>query len=201
MAMSFREIPKPLLAVISIAISGVLAGVLFWYKVLPLVAQREDLEKAVSALHAENQRNQAFEQQHAEYLNRLAQLTKQLETLRSIVPDEQATDDFMKMIFEVGAGAGVNVRTFIPQPLAVRDFYVEMPFNLRLDGTYYSLLNFFGRLSHEQRIVSVTGLSLGTPAGGGMGAYEVRPYETVGANCMVTTYFNKPSSGAVPPKK
>jgi type IV pilus assembly protein PilO len=201
MAMSFKEIPKPLQAVIFIAVSGVLAGVVFWYKVLPLEAQREDLQKAVSALHAENQKNQAFEQQHAEYLNRISQLEKQLETLRSIVPDEQATDDFMKMIFEVGGGAGVNVRTFIPQPLAARELYVEMPFNLRLDGTYYSLLNFFGRLSHEQRIVSVTGLSLGTPTGGGMGAYEVRPYETVGANCVVTTYFNKPRSETAPPKK
>ena len=46
---------------------------------------------------------------------------------------------------------------------------MEMPFTVRLDGTYYSLLNFFDRLAHEQRIMSVSGLSLGTPEGGGMG--------------------------------
>jgi type IV pilus assembly protein PilO len=201
MAMTFNNIPKPAQVIIFFMVSAILAGVVFWFKVFPLEAQRDDLQNAVTALHAENQKNQAVEQERTEYLNRIAQLEKQLETLRSIVPDEQATDDFMKMIFEVGTAASINIRTFIPQAVVPRDFYVEMPFNLRLDGTYYSLVSFFNRLSHEQRIVSVTGLSLGAPAGGGMGNYQIHPYETVGANCVATTYFNKQTSGAAPPQK
>jgi Tfp pilus assembly protein PilO len=74
--------------------------------------------------------------------------------------------------------------------------YTEMPFNLRLDGTYYGLLEFFDRLAREQRIVSVSGLSLGAPEGGGLGAFKVQAGETVGANCVLTTYF----SGASPKK-
>ena len=37
--------------------------------------------------------------------------------------------------------------------------------------------------------------------GGGMGSYKVSPAETVGANCILTTYYNKPLSAAPPPKK
>ena len=57
-------------------------------------------------------------------------------------------------------------------------------------------MNFFDRLAHEQRIMSVSGLSLGEPKGGGMGNYTVHPTETVGAYCMLTTYYNKPLSAA-----
>ena len=137
----------------------------FWYFVLPLNDQRDGLQKEVAKLKAENDRNEAFRQQQTEYLNRIKQLESQLETLRSIVPDEQATDEFMRTVFADGAGTGTQIRTFIPKPPVVKDYYVEVPFAVRLDGTYYNLLSFFDRLAHEQRIMSVSGLSLGSPGG------------------------------------
>ncbi len=205
MAKSFNDIPAAGQAAIFIGGAVILAGVVFYLYVLPLKDQRDKLQAQVDKIHAENVRNRAFEQERTEYLNRIAQLQKQLETLRSIVPDEQATDTFMRMIFDNGVASSINIRTFIPQALVTHEMYMEMPFNLRLDGTYYSLVNFFERLAHEQRIVSVFGLSLGSPEGGGMGTYVIRPDETVGANCVVSTYFNRqqPPPGAPkgPPTK
>jgi type IV pilus assembly protein PilO len=162
---------------------------------------KDALQKDVARLKADNDKNEAFKQQQTEYLNRIKQLESQLETLRSIVPDEQATDEFMRTVFADGLSANAQVRTFVPKPPLEKDFYVEMPFTVHLDGTYYSLLNFFDRLAHEQRIMSVSGLSLGAPEGGGMGAYKVSSTETVGANCVLTTYYNKPLTAAAPPPK
>jgi len=152
----------------------------------------------VAGLKAENDRNEAFRQQQTEYLNRIKQLESQLETLRSIVPDEQNTDEFMRTVFADGSATGIQIRTFVPKPPVMKDYYVETPYAVRLDGTYYNLMNFFDRLAHEQRIMSVSGLSLGTPEGGGMGQYKVLTSETVGANCLLTTYFNKPLTAAAP---
>ena len=81
----------------------------------------------------------------------------------------------MRTVFADGASTSTQIRTFIPKPPVMKDYYVETPFTVRLDGTYYKLLSFFDRLAHEQRIMSVSGLSLGTPEGGGMGAYKVSP--------------------------
>jgi len=201
MPKSFNDLPAPVQAGILILLAVLIAGGVFWYYVLPLSAQRDKLDRDVTKLKAENDRNEAFRQQQTEYLNRIAQLEKQLDTLRSIVPDEQATDEFMRLVFDAGAATGINIRTFIPQALVPRDFYMEMPFNLRLDGIYYNLVSFFDRLAHEQRIVSVAGLALGAPAGGGMGAYAIHPNETVGANCVVITYFNRPQAPPPPPPK
>lgn len=201
MAKTFNDLPASIQGIILIGVGVVLAGALFWYYVLPLNDQRDGLQKEVARLKAENDRNEAFRQQQTEYLNRIKQLESQLDTLRSIVPDDQATDEFMKAVFADGAGTNTQIRTLIPKPSVVKDFYVETPFSVRLDGTYYNLLRFFDRLAHEQRIMSVSGLSLGTPEGGGMGAYKVTANETVGANCLLTTYFNKPLAAAAPPPK
>ncbi len=201
MAKSFNDLPASIQGAVLVAVALVLAGGTFWFFALPLNDQRDALQKEVAKLKADNDKNEAFRQQQTEYLNRIKQLESQLETLRSIVPDEQATDEFMKTVFADGTSTGTQVRTFIPKPPAVKDYYMEIPFTVRLDGTYYSLLSFFDRLAHEQRIMSVSGLTLGSPEGGGMGAYKVSPTETVGANCLLTTYYNKPLTAAAPPPK
>jgi type IV pilus assembly protein PilO len=198
----FNDLPAAVQIAIFVLIAVLLGGAVFYFYVLPLKEKRDSLRIEVDRLTAENKLNQIFELQRTQYLNRIAQLEKQLDALRSIVPEEQATDDFMRRVFEDGRATEVNIRTFIPQALAPKDIYTEMPFSLRLDGTYYELLTFFDRLAHEQRIVSVSGLSLGAPEGGGMGAFKIHPGETVGANCLLTTYFSRVSTAAPPtPKK
>ena len=202
MPKSFNDLPAAVQIAIFVLSAVLAGGAVFYFYVLPLKEQRDSARNEVDRLTAENKLNQIFEQQRKQYLNRIAQLEKQLDTLRSIVPEEQATDDFMRMVFEDGRASEVNIRTFVPQALEPKDIYTEMPFSLRLDGTYFGLLSFFDRLAHEQRIVSVSDLSLGPPGGGGMGAFKLHPGETVGANCLLTTYFSRVSTAAPPtPKK
>ncbi|MGH8324643.1 MAG: type 4a pilus biogenesis protein PilO [Steroidobacteraceae bacterium] len=166
----------------------------FWYLVWPLSAKKDALEKQVETLHAQNVRDRAFEAERTVYLKRIAESESQLRLLSRIVPDQPNADAFVKMIREAEAGSGVHVRTFVAQPLVTQDQYVEMPFKMRVDGTYYALADFFNRLAHGERIVNVSSLTMGQPAGGGMGPYQVRPAETVGANFLATTYFNRPPS-------
>ncbi len=200
MAKNFNDLPGSVQAAILVTVAAVAAGGVFYYFVFPMKDKNDKLAADVAKLKAENDKNEAFKQQQVGYINLIKQLESQLETLRSIVPDEQATDEFMKTVFADGTSTGTEIRTFIPGVPVTRDYYVEMPFTVHLDGTFYNLLNFFDRLSHEQRIMSVSGLSLGTPNGGGMGSYTVSKSETVGANCVLTTYYNKSPNAPAPPQ-
>lgn len=199
MAKTFNDLPAGVQGAVLVAVALALAIGTFWYVVMPMSDQVDGLRKEVARLKAENDKNEAFRQQQTEYLNRIKQLESQLVTLQSIVPDEEATDEFMRTVFADGASTNTQIRTFIPKPPVAKDFYVEVPFSVHLDGTYYSLLNFFDRIAHEQRIMSVSGLSLGGPEGGGLGAYKVPPTATVGANCQLTTYYNKSMTAVAPP--
>jgi len=196
MAKSFNELPVPVQSGIFALTAALLAGAVFYFYVYPVLDARDSLRAQVDKLKAENKRNRVIERQRTEYLERIAQLQKQLETLSEIVPQEQATDDFLRLVFADARASEVNIRIFTPQPFVQKDIYTEMPFSLRLDGTFYGLLEFFERLAHEQRIISVSGLSLGAPQGGGMGSFKVHAGETVGADCVLTSYFSAGSSPA-----
>ena len=192
MARKFDDLPAGIQAIVLMVVAVALAGFTFWYFVLPESSQLENLQQEVRKLRAENDRNEAFKREQTEYLNRIEQLSEQLNTLQSIVPDQPATDVFVRSIYDTGTSSDVHIRTFISQPLVNKQLYVEMPFRLHLDGTYYRLLQFFDTLAHGQRIVTVSNLTLGRAEGGGMGSYKVSPEETVGANCVITTYYNRP---------
>lgn len=205
MAKRFSDLPAVVQGAILAACAVVLAGVFFYLYVLPLSGTRRKLAADVDRLHAENLKNQAVERERTELLNRIASLERQLATRRLLVPDEPATDEFVRTVYETAVGTAIHLRNFVAQPQVARDFYVEMPFTLRIDGTYYALLSFFERLARQERIVSVsvTNLSLGPPAGGGQGKYTILPGETVGANCVLVTYYNRPQPlpAPAPPKR
>ena len=196
MARKFDDLPSGAQAAVLVVVALALAGFTFWYFVLPKSSQLDTLKQQVKHLRAENDRNEAFKREQTEYLNRIAQLTEQLKTLQSIVPDEPSTDVFVRSVYDTGTHSDVYIRTFIAQPQVSKELYVEMPFRLHLDGTYYRLVKFFDRLAHDQRIVTVSNLTLGAPEGGGMGSYKVSRNETVGANCVITTYYNRPATEA-----
>src|SRR5487761_1434175 len=131
--------------------------------------------------------------QQADLIKRIAEAQKQLDTLRQIVPDQPAEDQFVKMIYGTAASSQIRIRSLVEQPPVRQMYDTAMPFALRLDGAYYGMLDFFNRLANSARIVNVSSLALGSPGGpGGKGSYQVSPDETVGANCVLTTFYNSP---------
>jgi type IV pilus assembly protein PilO len=200
MAKSFKDFPPGVQTLVLVIVAVAVVGGLFYLEVYPLLGEKTKREQTLAALTKENEANRAFEQKLADYQARIKALTQQLETVRSIVPDEPSMDSFMKQVFADAGSTGNHVRTFIPQAERQQKYYVELPVRIRLDGNYWTMVNFFDRLAREQRIISVTSIDLGDPRGGGMGQYKVPPNETVGANCVLMTYYNQ-SAPATPAGK
>lgn len=191
MAKGLKDLPPIGQAAVMALVAVVLVGGGFYYYVYPLFGQRASLQANVNQLKAENERNRAFEQKLTDYRIAIEDQKNQLKTLRLLVPDQPAVDQVMKTVFGLADSSAIHVRTFLPQAVAPKDFYSELPFKLRLDGTYWAMVDFFDRVARQQRIMSVTSIQLGSPTGGGMGAYEVGARESVGANCTLTTYFGQ----------
>jgi len=201
MASKFDDLPPGVQGTVLAVVPVILAGVAFWYFVWPLSGKLTAAKGQLAGLHAQNLKNQSIERQRGEFQKRIAQLQAELENFRSTVPDEPAPDELVKMVRDAESASAVHVRSFVAQPLVPQEMYVEMPFKMRLDGTYYAMMAFFNRLTQTQRIVGVSNLTLGPATPVGSGKYTIDPGATVGVNCVVTTYFNRPQSMEGPKKK
>lgn len=124
----------------------------------------------------------------------LAELKQQLEIEQRIVPDEKQVDTFMTMMDGEAQKAGVELRRYLAKDVKSQQYYSEVPFDLEIDGPYYSVLNFFDRVSKLERIVNVSNLAVATTKNPGAAkakhTYQYAPNESIVATFTATTYFS-----------
>jgi len=157
-------------------------------------------EKNATAQHAldekirENNELESYRPKLKLIEQQLAELKQQLEIEGRIVPDEKQIDQFITMMGGEAQKAGVEVRRYSAKETKSQQYYTEVPFEMELDGPYYSMLNFFDRVGKLERIVNISGLLVSTtknPSGAkARHTYTYAPNESVVASFTATTYFS-----------
>jgi type IV pilus assembly protein PilO len=151
-------------------------------------------QKALNEKLQENAELEKYRTKLDDIERQLASLKQQLEIERHIVPDEKEVDGFMKMLNSEAMKAGVELRRYTARPTANKEFYTEVPFEVELDGPYYSTLNFFDRVSKLERIVNVSQLLVASTKKPGdaktLHQYQYAPNESIVATCLATTFFS-----------
>lgn len=169
-------------------------------------ADQHTLEEKIK----ENNELESYRPKLKQIDQQLAELKQQLDIEQRIVPDEKQVDTFMTMISGEAQKAGVEVRRYTAKDTRPQQYYTEVPFDIDIDGPYYSVLNFFDRVSKLERIINVGNLIVSTTKNPG-GAktkhtYQYAPNESIVATFTATTYFSHdlttpaPGAGAKPGK-
>jgi type IV pilus assembly protein PilO len=202
MAMNFNELSglKQWAAVIA---GGALVTAALYFTVF-----KNQSDKNAAAQHLlqdkvrENNELESYRPKLKDMERQLANLKQQLEIERRIVPDEKQVDGFIELLDGEAVKAGVELRRYTAKPVAAKDYYSELPFDLELDGPYYSMLNFFDRLGKLERIVNVSGLLVSNTknpqAAKAKHTYQYAPNESVVATFTATTFFSHDLDPGVP---
>jgi type IV pilus assembly protein PilO len=199
MAISFREFPwyVQFLIFAALAVVIVLVGEFMPYS--PVQQVRADLEQKntqYQALAQEVSQLQVYQRRYGEFKADMEALQKQLDTLKTIVPEEKELDEFMRMVQGAAAASNVQIRRLTAQPVVSKEFHFEMPFEVQVDGPYYAILDFFGRLGRLSRIINVGDLTFGGFGDARTSKYPVRAGTTVTGTFTATTFFTNASEGA-----
>jgi len=196
MAISFREYPWYLQALILFALALVIFGVGEYLPFSPVAAMRNTLDANRTKdanLNRQVAELQVYERRNAEFKLEMAALEKQLDTLKTIVPEEKEVDEFMRLLQEAASASGVQIRSLTAQAVIPKDYHYELPFSVSVDGPYFSIEDFFARLSRLSRIINVGDLSFTGLADPTKSKFPVRPGTTVSGTCTVTTFFSNPA--------
>jgi len=203
----FNEMPASMQFLIVAAVVLGLSAAAWFFIYQPAALANASTKTALDAKNAENENLRKYESQLSDKIKEIADLKEQLERLKKIVPDEKLADEFMHEMQETAGKSGIEIRRYTAKQMNTRDFYTEAPYEMELDGPYYSMLNFFERVGKLERIINVSGLKVATVTkGGDAGArhhYDYAPSESVVATCTTTTFFSRDNfsdtSAAAPP--
>jgi type IV pilus assembly protein PilO len=176
-------------------LAAAMVGAAYYYVYFnPLYQANQQLTAKIKDKKEENDRLRLFEPKLAEENRKMAILQQQLEIQKKIVPDDKDADQFIKLLHDTAATSGIEIRRYTSMPVANKEFYSEVPFSIDIDGPYYSVLNFFQRVSELERIVNVSNMQMANTKNMGAakvkGTYPYNPGETVLASCVATTFFS-----------
>ena len=184
----------------AVAVVLILAGV--YVPGSPVARERDEVDKAVQSrtkLSQEVTQLQVYQQRYGELKQQMDALNKQLDTLKTIVPEEKEVDEFIRLIQGAASASNVQLRRLTSQAIVPKDYHYEMPFEVQADGPYFNILDFFGRMGRLSRIINVGDLQFDDPDKSKGSKYAVRPGTTVSAIFTATTFFTKPAdTGATP---
>ncbi len=113
MAISFKESPWYIQALIFVALAILLLAAGEYVPGLPVAKARQDLQslrEQDTKLNQEVSALQVYERRYSEFQVEMTALNKQLDTLKAIVPEEKETDEFMRQMQGAAAASGVEIR-------------------------------------------------------------------------------------------
>jgi Tfp pilus assembly protein PilO len=159
-------------------------------------------QHALQAKIQENNELESYRPKLKQMEQQLAELKQQLEIEQRIVPDEKQVDEFMTMMDAEAVKAGVELRRYKALDVKAEQYYSEVPFQIDVDGPYYSMLNYFDRVSKLERIVNIGNLVVATtrkPTEAKVKkTYQYAPSESVVASFTATTYFSHDQPAPAP---
>jgi type IV pilus assembly protein PilO len=204
MANPFRDMSVVMQVLVAVAIAVVLVLVGVYLPFSPVAKERDAVDKAVlerTQLTQEVTQLQVYQQRYGELKQQMDALSKQLDTLKTIVPDEKDTDEFIRLLQGAASASNVQLRRLTAQAIVAKEYHFEMPFEVQADGPYFNILDFFERLSRLSRIINVGDLTFTDPDASKGTKYPLRPGTTVSGIFTATTFFTKPADqGAAAPK-
>ncbi len=120
----------------------------------------ERLETSIDALDREIEKGRAAKADLPRLEEDIRNYEIELDRLKRILPTRRETDSLLKRLKQLNERGHFRLTRFTPGDFEDRDFYLEWPIRVELDGTYHELGLFFDRLSRFPRIINVDDLAV-----------------------------------------
>ncbi|UCC13875.1 MAG: type 4a pilus biogenesis protein PilO [Gammaproteobacteria bacterium] len=150
----FRAIAISLIFV-AIAAAGIYYTV--YKKKIPILEAAQAQEQTLRGSFELKQRKAA---NFDAYKEQLAEIEQSFGAMLRQLPGKTEVPNLLVDISQTGLAAGLEEELFKPQGEIVRDFYAELPIQIRLAGTYHELARFVSDVAALPRIVTIHDVSL-----------------------------------------
>jgi type IV pilus assembly protein PilO len=145
----------------------VLIAVGFWMLVYTPI--QEDIDQAnnkLNDLEQEKQRLEQLKRNQEKMSQKIADLQQELLIAREKLPASAEIPSLLQRIHNQAKTAGLEITTFQREDEVPRQYYIEIPVSMELEGTFDELANFFYYVGRMTRIVNVTDIGLKRTASG-----------------------------------
>ena len=149
---------------LALLLAGILVG--FYYQIVePKSTAIEGLQGIIAKLDTEIQTLTIKVKHLDELIAASKQLEIELAKKKERLPPEEEAVMLLKQVSDLGVRLGLDIRLWRPGARTedASKLFVRMPVNVEVSGGYHTAAIFFDRINSLPRIVTVSGLKMGSP--------------------------------------
>lgn len=143
--------------------AGATVGVVALAWTLYLSGQQEELEQGEQQ-EVKLKEEFSVKVQQSINLNSLRkqkdQINEYVSTLEKQLPSKAEMDALLSDINQAGLGRGLQFELFKPGQVVVKDYYAELPIDIKVTGNYHDIGSFTSDVANLPRIVTLNNMSL-----------------------------------------
>jgi len=135
------------------------AAAMVWFLYLPKYKELTELKAELSKLQSEIDDKNRIATNLPRLQREFDQLNIELAQALTELPNSKEIPSLLTSITTVGKNAGLDFLVFKPKGEVVKDFYAEVPVDITVSGSYFSVANFFAAVANLPRIVNISSVA------------------------------------------
>jgi len=190
------KLPKSRKLLILACILGAIAALYAYLVYLPASAEIEKKKASISGQEIQLRELRTIAANIKLFRAESAKLREELQLAMAQLPTSKEIPSLLANVSNLGKEAGLEFLLFRPTPEVSREFYAEIPVEIKVKGTYNDVAIFFDKVGKLPRIVNISGVSM-------EGAKEVFDRWEITTSCTATTFkfIEKATTEVVKDKK
>ncbi len=147
--------PAPIKAIVVLIVFGLILGGGYWFFVKDQYVRLAGVEKTELELRQQYEQK-AYKVANLEvFKNQMLEMQETFGALVKQLPSDTEVPGLLEDITNTAVGSGLELREIKLQSEQRRDFYVELPINIQVSGTYHELATFVSSVASLPRIVTL----------------------------------------------
>jgi type IV pilus assembly protein PilO len=150
--------------IIVLASIAVLGGV-YYFDTQQQLQSLERSQRNESSLKSTFEKKQAKAASLDAYKNQMKEMEESFGTMLRQLPSKTEVADLLVDITQTGLASGLEFDLFQPQPEAPKEFYAELPIDIKVKGNYHQLGEFVSGIAALPRIVTIHNINIKSERG------------------------------------
>ena len=155
-----EKIPQLYKAIIMLVLVFLLICGLVYFIAVPRWEEEEKLIKKNDEIKKELNILMEIERNIDKHRKENAELQETLLNVMKELPESKDIPNLLRNITTVSEENRLKIKYFEPKQIKSKDFYTELPFEIKFSGTFHNVAYFFDGIRKMERLVNVTDFTL-----------------------------------------
>ncbi len=153
------KLPTKQKILIVVLVAIIETAALVWFLYLPKHKELTGLKAELAKLQGEIDEKTRIANNLPKLKAEYDQLNLELAKALTELPNSKEIPSLLTSITSLGKNAGLDFLVFRPKGEVPKDFYAEVPVDIVISGSYFSVANFFAAVANLPRIVNINSVA------------------------------------------